>query len=382
MLAESPMALPSIFYFFFYSAIACIFPFLALFYQGIGLSGSQIGLLTGLSPLIGMISTPFWTGTADATHRHKTILIVAILGAIAAALTISRLTSFLWLVPVVCLYAFLGAPITALVDSATMSMLGERRDRYGRIRLWGTVGWGVTAPVVGGLIERFGIHWSFWGYALLLFAGLLVALRIPFQQSRTATAFMHGVRTLLSNRRWMFFLVVVFICGIGMASINNYLFIYMESLGSSESLMGLALTVSTLSEIPVLFFADRMMRRFGTRGMLVLAMTVIGARLLLYSVTSLPWAVLVIQLLHGLTFGPIYVAGVAYADQVAPPGMKATTQGMFGSTLMGFGAATGGLLGGFLIQQAGPGFMYRVVGIVVLVSLATFLIGERALAAR
>lgn len=372
-----PMILPSIFYFLFFAAIACLFPFLALFYQEAGLTGSQIGLLTGLSPLITLFATPLWTGAADATRRHKPILVVTIGGAIAMALVISRLSSFAWLLPALVLYALFAAPIVALTDSATMNMLGERKHMYGRVRLWGTIGWGAVAPLVGGLIERQGIHWSFYSYAILLFASLLFALRLPYQQGPAETRFSQGVRSLLTNRRWMLFLVTVFVCGVGMASVNNYLFIYMESLGASRTLMGVALTISTISEIPVMFFAERMLRRFQPRGMLVLAMTFIAGRLLLYSITSLPWAILAIQLLHGLTFAPIYIAGVAYADQVAPPGMKATTQGMFGSTLMGFGAAAGGLLGGFLIEQVGPAAMYRVIGIVVLAGMLLFLLVER-----
>jgi PPP family 3-phenylpropionic acid transporter len=175
----------------------------------------------------------------------------------------------------------------------------------------------------------------------------------------------------------MFFLVMVFIGGVGMATINNYLFIYMEGLGASKSLMGLALMVATASEIPALFFGNQFLRRFGARGLLIIAMATIGLRLIFYSLTTLPWVVLLIQLVHGLTFAVILIAGVSYADQVAPAGMKATTQGMFSGTLMGFGAATGGLLGGVLMERFQPAGMYGIVGAIVLVSLVAFLFIER-----
>jgi PPP family 3-phenylpropionic acid transporter len=185
------------------------------------------------------------------------------------------------------------------------------------------------------------------------------------------------MRVLFANRPWMLFLVMVFIAGIGNATINNYLFVYMQSLGASNTLMGFALTVSTLSEIPAMFFSDRLLRRFGARGMLLIAMTTIGLRLICYSLTTQPWVVLVIQLCHGLTFAAIYIAGVHFADQVAPPGMKATTQGMFSGTLMGFGAAAGGLLGGILLDSFTPGGMYGITGALVLVGLVAFLLVER-----
>ena len=219
----------------------------------------------------------------------------------------------------------------------------------------------------------------FWGYAILMLGGLLVITRIPFRQAASRGSFRGGMRVLFANQSWMLFLVMVFIAGIGMATINNYLFVYMQSLGASKTLMGFALTVSTLSEIPALFFSDRLLRRFGARGMLVIAMTTIGLRLIGYSLTTQPWVVLLIQLCHGLTFAAIYTAGVHFAGQIAPPGMQATTQGMFSGTLMGFGSAAGGLLGGLLLDRFSPGGMYAIAGTLVLAGLLVFLLVERRL---
>lgn len=372
------MFFPSAFYFLAYAAIACLFPFLPLYYQELGLSGSQIGILAGISPLISMVGMPFWTGIADATRRHKGMLSFAIIGAVVMVFIVSQITVFLWLIPLIALYAFFTAPIFSLADSATMHALGERRERYGRVRIWGTAGWGLTAPLIGEIIERSGIQWAFWGYIILMLAGLFIALSLTFDASHTGNSFSSSMRSLLSNRRWMFFLLMVFVSGVGLAAINNYLFIYMEALGASKTLMGLALTVSTLSELPVMFFGDRLLKRFGPRGLLGLAMGVIGVRLLLYSATSLPWVIMAIQLIHGLTFPAVYIAGVSYADHNAPLGLKATAQGMFGSALMGFGAAAGGLLGGILLEQGGPHSMYRIIGLIVLASLLFLIIFERS----
>ncbi len=371
------MVFPSIFYFLYYGAFSVLLPFLALFYKSQGMTGGQIGLLAAISPIISFFGAPLWTGAADATHRHKLVMVLSIVGVVTVAFIFPSVASFGGLLLMVCLYSFFGAPTGSLVDSAVLTLLGERKERYGRIRLWGTIGYGVVAPFAGNLIGRLGLKWAFWGYAILMLGGLLVILWVPFRQSRSSGSFRSGMRGLFANQPWMLFLVMVFIAGIGMATINNYLFVYMQSLGASNTLMGFALTVSTISEIPAMFFSDRMLRHFGARGMLIIAMTTIGLRLLCYSLTTQPWVVLVIQLCHGLTFAAIYTAGVHFADQIAPPGMKATTQGMFSGTLMGFGSAAGGLLGGILLDRYSPGGMYAFVGTLVLVGLIVFLLVER-----
>jgi MFS family permease len=71
------------------------------------------------------------------------------------------------------------------------------------------------------------------------------------------------------------------------------------------------------------------------------------------------------------------VAGVSYADQVAPPGLKASAQGMFSSSLMGFGAAVGSLLAGVLLQQVGSAGMYRMIGFIILAGMLFILAIEK-----
>ena len=376
------MALPSIYYFLYYGAVAFLFPFLAVFYKAQGLSGSQIGLLAAISPLLSFFCAPLWNAAADATHRHKLAAVLSNLGALSIAFLFPNLATFGGMFLMINLYSFFNAPTGSLADSATMALLGDRKERYGRVRLWGTVGYGVIALIASQVIGRYGVKWAFWGYAIIMALGLGIILAMPFRQSHSNNSFFKGMRQLFSHRAWMLFLVMVFIAGAGMATYNNYFVIYMQSLGASSALWGLALAIATASEIPAMFFSDRVLRRFGARGMLVIAMTTIGVRLLAYSLTTAPWVVLLIQLCHGLTFAAIYTAGVYYADQVAPPGMKATTQGMFSGTLMGFGSAAGGFLGGVLMDHFSPSLMYAFMGGMVLTALSVFLLFERRVMVR
>src|SRR5215813_6554572 len=116
-----------LFYFFYFAAGSALFPFMALYYQSTGLSGAEIGLLTGIAPLVTLVGAPFWTGMADASHRHKLIMSLLFIGMIISVLIIPSLTNFALLFPFILLYSFLGAPLGSFGDSATMSMLGEQR---------------------------------------------------------------------------------------------------------------------------------------------------------------------------------------------------------------------------------------------------------------
>ena len=124
------------YYFVYFVGSASLSPFLVLYYEKRGLSGSQIGLLTAISPLIGLVAAPFWSGLADASRRHKAIFMLTTASVVASSLLIYGASSLALLIPVVILFAFVGAPVMPLMDSSTMSLLEGRRDQYGKTRVW------------------------------------------------------------------------------------------------------------------------------------------------------------------------------------------------------------------------------------------------------
>ena len=80
-----------------------------------------------------------------------------------------------------------------------------------------------------------------------------------------------------------------------------------------------------------------------------------------------------------MIFPAMWVAGVAYADEHAPAGMKSTAQGLFGAMSFGFGAAIGGFLGGLLLESIGGRGMYLVFGLIILGGLALIEVIKRIL---
>jgi len=173
-------------------------------------------------------------------------------------------------------------------------------------------------------------------------------------------------------------LSLVFISGIGLATVNSYLFLYMEHLKISRTLMGVALTVSTISEVPVMFFGDRLLRRFQARGLLALAMgrSVCG------------WCYTRLRARPGHPAHPVAarpdVPGRAGGGRGLRRSARAAGHAGHGAGHVqrgaaGFGAATGGLLGGWLLEHAGPETMYRVIGLLVLGGLAVFGLLRRGL---
>lgn len=363
-------------YLLLFAAAVAVVNYYALFFEERGIPGSQIGLLLAAAYLVRFFAGPLLSGLADSSRRHRLVLSLAILGNAAAVFLIPFFRTFAGFLMLMITQAFFRGPVLPMIDSNTISMLGDEREMYGRIRLGGTIGWGVSALLIGLIVERFGLRWNFVYYGVILLSALMIIQRLQFRTVPATTSIFSGVRDLLRNRRWIIFLSIMFIAGSGNAVITNYLLIYLQKIGTSPTWMGLAITLSTLAEAPALFFADRMLRRLGSRGLLTLGLAGLALRCGLYGLIDVPGAALAVQLMQFVSFPILLIAGVTYADQNAPAGMAATAQSLFNSTFLGFGSATGAFLGGVLIQSIGVQEMFLTfAGTILLVALIFGLVG-------
>ena len=360
---------PFSFYFLYFAAFASLLPFFVLFYQGLGFNGTQIGLLTGVPPLITLVGAPFLAGLADSTRRHRLIMGLGITVAIGVMLIMPSVKVFAIVFILIVVFNIFMSPVSPLADSATMSMLGEERAMYGRIRMGGTIGWGLMAPIAGTVVENHGLRLAFLIFSVVMLVNLFVSQKLSFGKAEDQPLGHGGLRTLLAKRQWVFFLVVAFLGGVGVFSVASYLFPYMAELGANESQMGIALTISTLTEVPVFFFGHRLVRRFGSYRLFMFGLILIGIRSLLYGAIGSPFQIYIIQAFGGMIFPVMWLAGVSYADENSPPGLKSTAQGVFGAMTFGIGAALGGFIGGLLLESLGGRAMFFVLGIVILAGL-------------
>jgi PPP family 3-phenylpropionic acid transporter len=329
--------------------------------------------------LITLVAAPFWTGVADATRRHRLIMSLGIAMSVSVVLLLQSLTAFAWIFAAIILFNIFLSPVSPLADSATIAMLGENRGMYGRLRLGGTIGWGLFAPIAGALVENYGLKLAFWSFSALMFLNFIVSQKVVHESSSPGASNNGGVRYFLTSRRWIFFLLTAFLGGLGSFSAASYLYPYMAEMGATESTMGLALTLATLTELPIFFFGNLLVKRLTSYRLLMLALVLLGVRALFYALVSSPAAVLVVQVFGGTLFPALWLAGVTYADEHAPAGLKSTAQGLFGAVTFGFGSAIAGFAGGPLLESVGGRGMFLVFGLIILGGLVLIEVVRRIL---
>ncbi|CAN7998530.1 unnamed protein product, partial [Ixodes hexagonus] len=249
----------------------------------------------------------------------------------------------------------------SLTDAATYAILRDRKEDYGKQRLWGTIGWGGMAPLVGyfNQMATGGSSYTDYSPGFYMLAALavmdilgLVFLEVP--QSPMSKQLLKDVREVFVNVRTLFFTFAVFNMGFLMGFIWTYGLWYLEELGASPQLLGANLAVQCFGgEVPVLFFSGWIIRKIGYGNAVSLSIGGLALRFAVYSYGTDVWAMLPVEITHGLCFGLFYAALTSYASTAAPPGTEATMQGILGGTFEGLGIASGTLVAGHLYDYVG-----------------------------
>jgi len=365
------------FYFFVYAGMAALMPFLTLYYEGLGLTGRQVGTLAAIPPLLTFLGAPIFGFLADLTKRPKWLLGISISSVILGILALTQVETYLGLVLVVIFYALFFAPILPIVDRSVLDALGEHREQYGKQRLWGAIGWGLSAPLAGLLVDKGDLSWAFFASAVLFGFLFIWIYFMPVSKLAEKEPFWVSFKKLMGSWAVIVFFLVALGGGIGLSMIHHYLFLFMDGLGASSLLMGWTLTAGTVSELIVMYYSDRLLSKWGARRLLLFSLIALSFRMFAYGIVKNPGWVLVIQLLHGPTFAALWIAGVAYVSEIAPVGLRNTSQGLLTGFVMGLGSTLGAIFGGFLYDGVGFTQMYLWGSVSVFILMIIFYVGCR-----
>lgn len=235
------------------------------------------------------------------------------------------------------------AVVVSVGDAICFEMLGEKPQRYGHQRLWGSVGWGSLSIIAGLLIDKFSEGHATKNYAIgfYLMAGMivldmLVSSRLKYSQTKLSANILKDVGQIFTSARVVVFFLWCIVVGLGTAMVWNFLFWHLEDLGAQEgcdfgnsmkTLQGLVMGIQCFGgELPFFFISGKLLKKIGHVNAMSLVLLGFSVRFFCYSILKNPWYVLPVELLNGVTFGIFYATMASYASIVAPIGTEATMQ--------------------------------------------------------
>ncbi len=367
-------------YFWYLAAVGCLMPYLAVYYRSLDLTGVQIGMLAATLPLGVAVLAPPLGALADTWCAHRLVLRSALVLAALTALGMTQVTSFPVLLLLMGLLATSLAAIPALLDGYAMFLSERDGGSYGQMRVWGTLGFLAGVWFVGWQMRQQVSPFFLFAYVAALVFTCGATWGLPALPARPPEPMWQSVSGVLQDRS-VTLVLLTSVLVIGNATMmGSYFSLYLTELGGTVQLVGTASVLAALSEVPVMVGGRWLIDRVGSRTILVVAVVMYGIRLGLYSLPPAVGWVVWVQVLHGGSFGLYLMASVMLVHERAGRERAATAQGLLTSASQGFGAITGVLIGGALLDQLGAVGIMRVATVGMLLTLGICLITVRAVA--
>lgn len=344
-----PMLRLAGFYFAYYAALGAFTPYWSLYLQSQGMSVAAISVLMSLWYATRILAPSTWTMLAARSPRPIRWLHVG------CWLTLASFTGFLlpWkfagLFAVMCAFCFFYNAVMPQFESITQSHLHGRSDRYGLIRVWGSIGFILVVALFGVLIDRLGAATLPW-LMLPLFAGLLVSSycnRYAAPPARTMHGDEAGFRQRLRRPETRAFFIAAFLVQVSFGPYYTFFSIYLGEHGYAPSVQGLLWSIGVLVEIGLLFLSQRIFRRWGARRLLVFSLGITSVRWWVTAAwpDSLPVMVLA-QTTHAFSFAAFFAAAMLLLAEYFPGRHNGHGQGVFYGLSSGVGGVIGALLAG------------------------------------
>lgn len=359
------------FYLCYFAAVGALIPYLALYLRSIAFTPVQIGGIFALLMVSRIIAPNLWSWLADLRGQQMGLVRLAAFAATIAFAGMLVDTRFGWVALVMLLFAFFWDACLPQVEATTLNHLRGRLAQYARIRLWGSIGFILTAVGLGLLLERVGTWWLLPSVLLLLTSVWFSTLLIPESPRGAPQATGARLHRLFLRPPVIGFLGACLLMHASHGPYYTFYSIYLEDHAYPRGMIGALWAFGVVCEIGVFLLMPRIHARLRPRQILLASFVAAAARWLLIGYfPQRPELLIAAQALHGVTFGAYHAAAIELVHRFFTGRHQVRGQAIYGSVGFGLGGALGSLYSGFAWARIGPAHTFELAALLAALAFA------------
>lgn len=263
---------------------------------------------------------------------------------------------------------FMYSSVRVITDTGAMNILGEeRKEHYGKQRLWGSIGYAALAALSTMLISKTcNIYSLFYTFAICNIFFILTLGPFDPKVEREASvtggvdSYWKQVKSLL-NAEVLVFNIAVFIMGLTFGLGWGGVYInYFYEIGADQQFIAIYTAISPIIEVFFFFVVDLFITKLGNYNVFYLCFLAQGIVFLASSFITVPWYLLPLEILSGFVWSNFWGSLISLSEKLAPSHrLIATLQGM-SSMFLYFGGSAGAFIGGALYRKIGIFNLFRI----------------------
>ena len=366
----------SLFYAALFLVIGVNLPFAPSYLATKGMGEAEIGALLAAIQLSRLVGNSLIARAADAWGETRLPIILLCFFSLIGFALFLVIDGFPGLLVLSLALGLIFTAVMPLSDSLTLRAAASGGFDYGRVRLWGSLGFILASTGAGWLISGQGARLAIWliiGAWLLTFIASFGLPQMPRERRRAGG----GMLSLLSDRRFVVMLATSGSIQCSHSLLYAFGTIYWTAAGHSTITVGWLWAESVVAEILLFAAAKRLLPRLPQRYLFVIGGLGALLRWLLAGLgTGLP-LLITVQLLHGLSFATTHLGAMTFLSQRTPPGLAASAQ-VLHAVVVGtsVGLVTIGV--GGLYEALGGGGFYVMAGLALPGALLAILAARKS----
>lgn len=335
----------ALFFFAYYGYVGIFSPYASLFFEERGLSAAQIGVLMSLLQVMRIFGPNVWGWVADYRSQRVAVLRVTSLAAVMSFCGMFFGQTFAYFFAVMVIVNLFTSAQGPLSEALMLSAMRGDLTHYGRLRLWGSVGFIVSVMAAGQLLDWYSVELMPWLALIMLAMVSLVTFRMREEVPIVHRSDSPSVMSVLRKREVWSFFTSTFLMVAAHASLYVYYSLYLSQIGYSKTVIGLMWSLGVIAEIIFFFYQEPLFKRFGVKNLMFISLAIGVIRFLMIAFGAQSLVLLLLaQVLHAATFGVHHSSSVATLQRWFSGPLQARGQALFISISYGLGGTLGGLL--------------------------------------
>ncbi len=342
-----PYARLAAYYFAYFAIIGGYTPYFSVYLHQRGLDARAIGLLLSLWYATRVAAPSLWSYLAGRSAHGVRWLRV---GALLMLLSFAPL---LWPLPVwgvaasLVAFAFFANAIAPQFEAIVLSHLPGRSERYGLLRVWGSIGFLLIALAFGVVFDHLSVRWL----PALMLPWMLLTLLLAFSLDYGPGH--HAAQPLARSAVWAalrqpqvwWFFALMLLMQMAFSPYHMLYSLYLHAHGYSSGAIGGLWAAGVGIEIATFFGIAPLLLRHAPRTLMLAGLAAGALRwLVMAELPQYGWAMLAAQLTHALSFAAFYAAATRLLARYFPGRLMGYGQGVNSSFSSGFGGVLGALL--------------------------------------